>query len=83
MSEEKEKETQEMVWKIPTLDSHSVPQKKTDLCQHAQGKHYFRVQMSYFLRKSALSLSFLLLDMLFFCIFHEQLSIKTVSHSTS
>lgn len=41
MSEEKEKETQEMVWKIPALDSHSVPQKKIDLCQHAQGKHYF------------------------------------------
>lgn len=79
MPEEKEKETQEMVWKIPTLDSDSVPQKKINLCQHAQGKHYFQLQMSYFLPKSALSLSFLFLAMLFFCIFHEQLSIKPVS----
>lgn len=82
MSEEKEKEIQEMVWKIPTLDTHSVPQ-KIDLCQHAQGKHYFQLQMSYFLPKSALSLCILLLDKLFFCIFHEQLSIKPVLHSTS
>ena len=82
MSEEKEKETQQMVWKIPTLDSNSVPQKKINLCQHAQGKHYFQLQISYLFPKSALSLSFLPLDILFVYIFHEQLSIKPVLHST-
>lgn len=80
MSEEKEKEIQEMVWQIPTLDFHSAPQKKIDLSQHVQGKLYFQLQMSYFSPKSALHLSCLLLDMLFFCFFHEQLPIKPVSH---
>lgn len=82
MSEEKEKETQEMVWQIPTLDSHSAPQEKIDLCQYAQGKLYFQLQMRYFSPKSALRLSCLLLDMLFFCFFHEQMPIKPVSRTS-
>lgn len=49
----KEKETQEIVWEIPIFDCNSVLQKKMlqkkMLCQHTKGKHYFQLQMSYFL----------------------------------
>lgn len=78
----KEKETQEIVWEIPVFDSHSVLQKKMlqkkMLCQHTKGKHDFQLLMSYFLPKSALSLSFLFLCTL---CFSWTISTKPVSHS--
>lgn len=68
--EEKKKEAQEIVWEIPIFDSHSVLQEKMlqkkILYQHTKGKRYFQLRMNYFLPKSALSLSFLLLYTLCF-----------------
>lgn len=51
-----------MVWKAPTLDANSVSQQYIDPWQLGQVKHYFQLQMCFFLFKFALSLSFLLLS---------------------
>lgn len=55
-SEEKGKENKDIVWKIPTLDSYAVPQKKTDFYQTSIST-CFQLQVSNFLTKYALSLS--------------------------